>query len=156
MEIKIDLQNPSKIIGIAGALLFFLGAFLPLYGESRADFLDIILIIALAIWYAIASILDKKKLSLSAAIGMLSFSIWAFFAISVAKDNAIEAMNIMFPGVAELAQSASNNPFIMGLAIGLEENFSPSIGFALLVIGSIVCLIGALMAKNTTKAIMVD
>ena len=156
MEIKIDLQNPSKIIGIIGALLFFLGAFLPLYGESRADFLDIILIIALAIWYAIASILDKKKLSLSAAVGMLSFTIWAYFAISAAKDNAIEAMNGMFPGMAELAQSAPNNPLSIGMAAGLEQNFSPSIGFALLVIGSAVCLLGALMAKNTTKAIFAE
>jgi hypothetical protein len=85
---------------------------------------------------------------------MLSFTIWAFFAISAAKENAIEAMNGMFPGMAELAQSAPNNPFSMGLAVGLEQNFSPSIGFALLVIGSVVCLIGALMAKNTTKAIV--
>jgi hypothetical protein len=48
----------------------------------------------------------------------------------------------------KLAQSAPNNPFSMGLAIGLEQNFSLSIGFALLAIGSLVSFIGAIMTKN--------
>jgi vacuolar-type H+-ATPase subunit I/STV1 len=148
MEIKIDLQNPSKIIAIGGALLFFLGAFLPLYGESKADFSNVLITLVLAIGYAIGSMLEKKKFSVSTSIAMMSFTAWIYFAILVAKDNAIEMMNNMFPGMEKLAQSAPNNPFSMGLAIGLEQNFSLSIGFALLAIGSLVSFIGAIMTKN--------
>jgi drug/metabolite transporter superfamily protein YnfA len=142
MEIKFNIPQPCKIVAISGSVLFLIAAFLPIYGNLKLPNTDQLIVVIISVLSLIMILINQRMLSIIMGSVMAAYSGLIYYMVMLQKQQAVENFSKIF-------NEKGNNDFADNLiAAASEQQFSLSIGFALLLISSIVVLICAFLDRK--------